>query len=373
MGNFLIVTCVHHFIENNKFHAYGPYVREMNLWIQNKDNVTVLAPLIKTQKPGKIDLAYDHPNLKFEDVPAYHIQDWEARFKALIQVPYILIRIFMEMRKSDHIHIRIPGNMGLLAMFVQVLFPRKFKTIKYAGNWDPNSSQPLTYKIQRSIANSTRLTRNSKVLVYGNWPDNSANVVPFFTASYKKEEQEPVSKIPLNQKLKLVYIGAIYDGKNPEIGIYLSKILLDSGINFDFTYCGDGVMRNELEILSKEMGLDQHVHFLGNITADEIKDILKKSHFLIFISRTEGWPKAVAEAMFWGCIPFTSAVSCVPEMVGKSGERGVLLPTDPEKIFQAMVPFLEDESKFKETSASAMTWARQYTLEKFQKEIEKFK
>lgn len=372
MGNFLIITCVHHFVENGKYYAYGPYVREMNLWIQNKENVTVLAPLNIFQTPGKIDLAYDHPNLKFESVPAYHIQSWRARFKALGQVPFILVRIFLEMWKSNHIHIRIPGNMGLLAMFVQIFFPRKFKTIKYAGNWDPKSIQPITYKIQRRIANSTLLTHNSKVLVYGNWPDNSSNVVPFFTASYRKDEIEPVSKTSLKEKLRLVYVGAIYDGKNPEIGIFLSKILLDKGIDFEFIYCGDGVMRNELEGLSKEMGLSNRVFFLGNITAAEIKEILKKSHFLIFISRTEGWPKAVAEAMYWGCVPFTSEVSCVPEMVGKNRERGVLMTKDPEEIYLAMLPFLEDEALFHRTSTAAMDWAREFTLEKFQSEIEKF-
>ncbi|HSF54569.1 MAG TPA: glycosyltransferase family 4 protein [Algoriphagus sp.] len=372
MGNFLIITCVHHFEENGNFYAYGPYVREMNLWTKNKKKVTVLAPLIPTKKPGKIDLAYDHPNLRFESVPAYHVQTWSARFNALVQVPYILFRIFIEMWKSNHIHIRIPGNMGLLAMFVQVLFPWKFKTIKYAGNWDPESVQPLTYKIQRRIANSTFLTRNSKVLVYGNWPDNSSNVVPFFTASYRKEEEETVIKTSLKRKLKLVYIGAIYDGKNPEIGIYLSKILLNHGIDFEFTYCGDGVMRKDLEKLSKEMGLSDHVFFLGNISAAEIKKTLKDSHFLIFISRTEGWPKAVAEAMFWGCVPFTSAVSCVPEMIGKNGERGVLLNKNPEEIYQALLPYLQDESLFQLTSQNAMEWARQFTLEKFQKEIEQF-
>lgn len=372
MGNFLIITCVHHFIQDGKYYAYGPYVREMNLWNQNKDKVTVLAPLITTHLPGKIDLAYDLPNLKFVSVPAYHIQSWPARFKALIQVPYILIKIFIEMWKSNHIHIRIPGNMGLLAMFVQVLFPWKFKSIKYAGNWDPESTQPLTYKIQRWIANSTSLTHHAKVLVYGNWPDSTSNVVPFFTASYKKEEIEPFTKPSLRDKLRLVFVGAIYEGKNPEIGIYLSKILLDKGFDFEFIYCGDGIMRQELEELSSGLGLSNHVLFLGNVTATEIKEILKKSHFLIFISRTEGWPKAVAEAMFWGCVPFTSAVSCVPQMVGKNGERGILLQKDPREIFRAMLPILEDETLFFQKSNAAMDWAREFTLEKFQSEIEKF-
>lgn len=370
MDNFLIITCVHHFEQNGKYFAYGPYVREMNLWIKNKKKVTVLAPLMRSAGPGKIDLNYKHSNLEFKSVPAYHIQSWPARIKAIVQVPYILLKIFQEITRANHIHIRTPGNMGLLAMFVQVFFPLKFKTIKYAGNWDPSSFQPITYKIQRKIANSPFFTRHAKVLVYGNWADNSSNVVPFFTASYSETELEPVRKNPLKEKLKLVFVGAIYAGKNPEIGIYLSKILKERGIDFEFTYCGDGVMRSEMEELSLQLGLYDHVKFLGNVTAEEIKTILKDSHFLIFISKTEGWPKAVAEAMFWGCIPFTSPVSCVPEMLGR-GERGVLLTTNPEEIYQALVQFIHDEQLFDRISQNAMDWSRKFTLEKFQYEIEK--
>lgn len=371
MDSLLIISCVHHFEKDGKYYAYGPFVREMNLWIEHKKKVTVLAPLIQSQSPGAIDIAYLHPNLKFSSVPAYHVQSWSARFRALWQIPLILIRMIFEMAKASQIHIRIPGNMGLLGMFVQVLFPRKPKVIKYAGNWDPASVQPLTFKIQRKIANSTFLTKNSKVLVYGNWDDSSSNVVPLFTASYRENEAEPVLKSSLKEKVKLVFVGAIYDGKNPETGIFLSKLLKDKGVEFEFTYCGDGVMREEMQKLAHDLGVSDEVVFLGNVPAEEIKRILKEAHFLIFISRTEGWPKAVAEAMFWGCVPFTSAVSCVPEMVGRNRERGVLLENDPAKILDELLPFIENEGLFLETSQRAMDWSRKFTLEKFQKEIEK--
>ncbi|GAB3218775.1 glycosyltransferase family 4 protein [Algoriphagus aestuariicola] len=371
MDSLLIITCVQHIEKDGIYYAYGPYVREMNLWIQSKEVVTVLAPVVHTKSPGKIDIAYSHPNLRFRAVPAYHVQSWPARFCAIWQVPLILFKMALEMSKASQIHIRIPGNMGLLGMFVQVLFPNKPKVIKYAGNWDSESSQPLTFKIQRNIANSTFLTKNSKVLVYGNWPDSSSNVVPLFTASYRAIEAKPVAKSPLGEKVKLAFVGAIYSGKNPETGIHLSRLLKDRGIDFEFTYCGDGVMREEMEKLSQELGVSEQVVFLGNVTADDIKRILGESHFLIFISRTEGWPKAVAEAMFWGCVPFTSAVSCVPEMVGRNQERGVLLENDPAKILSAMLPFLEDEELYLKTSRQAMEWSREFTLEKFQEEIAK--
>jgi glycosyltransferase involved in cell wall biosynthesis len=373
MDDFLIITCVQHSRKDGQYYSYGPYVREMNLWIEAEGSVSVVAPLIVEALPGKIDLAYQHDHLRYINVPAYHVQSFGAIIKTIVDLPGILYQITKAMHNAKHIHIRIPGNMGLLAMFVQIFFPSKPKTIKYAGNWDVKSKQPKTYKIQRYIANSTFLTKNAKVLVYGNWPDSSANVLSFFTASYLDSEKDPVVKSPISQIIKLVFVGALYDGKNPEIGIKLAKLMSDVGLDFEFVYCGDGVMRKELEQETITNGLEGKVIFLGNVDAEKVKETLKVSHFLIFVSETEGWPKAVAEAMFWGCVPFTSRVSCVPQMVGENNERGVLVSKEPQEIFHKIKTLIAEEAEFNRMSQDAMNWARTYTLEKFQTEINKLK
>jgi len=373
MDDFLIITCVHHSYDAGQYFAYGPYVREINLWIEKENSVAVVAPLIDQVTPGEIDLPYRHDHFRFVNVPAYHIQSFGAILKSIKDLPVIIFQIAKAMKRAKHIHIRIPGNMGLLAMFIQIFYPSKPKTIKYAGNWDLQSKQPKTYKIQRYIANNTFLTRNSKVLVYGDWPDSSENIIPFFTASYLESEKLPVVKSSIKDKIKFVFVGALYDGKNPEIGIKLSHLLDEAGFNFEFIYCGDGVMRGELEDETRKLNLENRIHFLGNVDSQKVKETLQESHFLIFVSKTEGWPKAVAESMFWGCVPFTSRVSCVPQMIGENGERGILVSKNPEEIFSNIKKLLDDEPEYHRMSQEAMNWARNFTLETFQNEIEKLK
>ena len=77
----------------------------------------------------------------------------------------------------------------MLGCFIQILFPNKPKTAKYAGNWDPKSSQPTSYRIQKWILNNTILTKNMQALVYGEWEGNSKNIKPFFTATYQEKEK----------------------------------------------------------------------------------------------------------------------------------------------------------------------------------------
>ena len=45
---------------------------------------------------------------------------------------------------------------------------------------------------------------------------------------------------------------------------------------------------------------------------------------MILPSKSEGWPKAIAEGMFFGCIPIATPVSCVPWMLA-DGSRGILV------------------------------------------------
>ena len=113
----------------------------------------------------------------------------------------------------------------------------------------------------------------------------------------------------------------------------------------------------------------QNFAFLhGNVEADKVKKALQDSHFLLFISKSEGWPKVVAESMFWGCLPLTSPVSCVPEMIGY-GTRGELIEPKVELIVEKIMYLKDHPMIYKEKCQLAMDWSRNFTLEKFEKEI----
>ena len=63
---------------------------------------------------------------------------------------------------------------------------------------------------------------------------------------------------------------------------------------------------------------------------------------MILPSQSEGWPKAIAEGMFWGCVPIATPVSCVPFMLDY-GERGVLLQMNLEQDVQQLKRLLNNE------------------------------
>ena len=57
---------------------------------------------------------------------------------------------------------------------------------------------------------------------------------------------------------------------------------------------------------------------MGIRVKENIKKAYKRAHFLVFISKSEGWPKVVAEAMFWKCLPISTAMYLVCQTMLRS-------------------------------------------------------
>lgn len=366
---FLVVSHAPHFELGGRWYSYGPLVKEMILWERSVDHMKVFAPVIPANLDA-INLSYEKENTQVIASPSLNFTSSGDAIRSLFILPLIIAKLWIAMRNADHIHLRCPGNLALIGCFLQLFFPRKKKTVKYAGNWDPKSNQPTTYKLQRWIINQPWLSRNITVLVYGDWPHSSPHIRPFFTASYFEGDFVPVKKKLFSEGIKLVYVGGLVAGKNPIISLQVLKALRDSGEKASLVFCGEGTERKSLEAFAQKHGLNEDIVIRGNVSAEEVKKELIQAHFLVFLSDSEGWPKVVAEAMCWSCIPITTAVSCVQEMLGVD-RRGVLVDKDPNQIVKAIQELKNDPERILRMQEEAKSWARQFTLERFELEIQK--
>jgi glycosyltransferase involved in cell wall biosynthesis len=366
---FAIITQVSHIKEQNSFYAYGPYVKEMNVWLKYVDEVTIVAPLVHEART-EIDTAYNHNNIDFKTVPQFNLLSGKAVLKTLVALPKIIRVIYKAMQSADHIHLRCPGNMGLLGCLVQMLFPSKPKTAKYAGNWDPNTKQPWSYTVQKWILSNTLLTKNMKVLVYGEWERSSPNIKPFFTASYYRNQITDDKPRPLKGKLSFLFVGTLSNGKQPQYAIKVIERLYRKGHDVQLTLYGEGSERTSLEAYVKDHKLEALVFFQGNQNQQVIKEAYLANHFVILPSLSEGWPKVIAEGMFWGCLPLASKVSCVPNMIDH-GNRGILLEMQLDKDVNQIIALVNDEKQYHDKVVKAMSWSRKYTLDEFDAEIKK--
>ncbi|MGL2966828.1 glycosyltransferase [Flavobacterium sp. XGLA_31] len=364
---FTIITHVSHCQEQNRFFAYAPYVREMNIWAKYVDEVIIVAPL-EDKKKTAIELEYQHGRIDFRPVPEFNLLGISSKIKAIFALPGISWKIYKAMKDADHIHLRCPGNMGLLGSLIQILFPKKKKTAKYAGNWDYKSSQPLSYKLQQWILSNTLLTKNMQVLVYGEWENSTKNIKPFFTASYSEKDKVPVIPKTLGETQSFVFVGTLSNGKQPLYAIQLMEQLLAKGRKVQLTLFGEGSERTILENYIADKNLGSFIHLKGNQDQGTITKAYLENHFVVLPSLSEGWPKVVAEGMFWGCLPIATKVSCVPTMLD-NGERGLLLALDIAQDVEQIEKLLEDGALYQRKVVNGVDWSRKYTLDLFESEI----
>lgn len=361
---FLVVSFAPLLNIKDRLHSYAPYVKEMNIWFRHCDEVGFCSPTFFAGK-NLLLAPFDTSDFTVFEVPTF-------TQRSILIKPWLLVTLFISlfkaMRWADHIHLRCPGNLGVLGVLVQVLFPQKQKTAKYAGNWDWASRQPWSYRLQQLILRNTFLTKNMQALVYGDWSDRTANIKPFFTASYSENDKLEVSKFDISDRINLVFVGALSENKRPLIALEVLNALIKDGYTARLVYCGDGPELVKLFAYANRHGLGEYVDFFGNVPSNIVMEEFIKAHFLVFASKSEGWPKAVAEAMWWGCIPITTTVSCVPQMVGH-GSRGVLVEPDVRQITNVVIQLFEDDQKRIDMMDRAMVWSRQYTLERFEREI----
>jgi glycosyltransferase involved in cell wall biosynthesis len=354
---------------NEKSFLYSPYEKEMEIWAKYSDEIQFCCPVWLEDRKLLVS------EITFSTLPVISLLEFNGITikQAFFSITKILkngIIIFQAMRQADHIHLRCPGNIGLLGCFIQVLFPHKNKTAKYAGNWDPKSKQPWSYRLQQWILSNTFLTRNMQVLVYGEWENQSKNIKPFFTATYLESDKNVFQKKALTQTIRFIFVGILVKGKNPLYAIQIIEELLKKGYSVHLDLYGEGLERESLESYILASNLEKVVELKGNQAKDFIKEAYQNSHFVILPSKSEGWPKAIAEGMFWGCVPIATPVSCVPFMLD-FGNRGLLLQMDLAADVQQLEILLKNELDFVSKSEKAYDWSIKYTLDHFEAEIKK--
>jgi glycosyltransferase involved in cell wall biosynthesis len=127
------------------------------------------------------------------------------------------------------------------------------------------------------------------------------------------------------------------------------------------TIAGEGPERANLEARSAELGLTGHVRFTGGLSFDQILEQLERADILALVSETEGWPKAIVEAMAFGLVCIGSDRGQIPRLLG--GGRGIVVaPGDEKALADSLIRIVSDPESFRPMIHAASAWAQQFSL-----------
>lgn len=127
-----------------------------------------------------------------------------------------------------------------------------------------------------------------------------------------------------------------------------------------FVFLGDGAWRGRLEARVHALGLTDHVRFVGLVPPAEIPAWMGILDVVVHLSRREGLPRALPQALAAGKPIVAYACDGAPE-VCRPGETGFLVsPGDRAGLEQAILQLLQDPELRHRLGQQGRTWVRQH-------------
>jgi len=150
----------------------------------------------------------------------------------------------------------------------------------------------------------------------------------------------------------VIYVGRLAKVKHVEILIKAVDIVRRSLPDIRVAIVGDGPEMGDLQLLSKEVGLNKNICFIGY--KSNVWDWYNYAKISVVCSEREGFPYSVVEALSCGVPVITTNCGDVTDIV-RNGLNGIIVTdyTNYEILANEIINLLNDEEKLKNYSNNA--------------------
>lgn len=193
-------------------------------------------------------------------------------------------------------------------------------------------------------------------------------------ASPKKFSKEDIRdfqmKYNIDPNLKTIaYVGRLAPEKRIDGYLTCCKELIDKGNNLNYLVVGSGDEEDSLKELSKKLGIENKINFVGFINPVDI--VYSVIDLLLLTSDTEGTPRSVLEAMAAGVPVVATNVGGLHEII--DGNNGYLVEKGGyNTMAQKVDRLIKDENKMNELSKNAKeTIKKFFNIKDMQEKIDK--
>ena len=358
----LIISHTEHYLDaQGNPYGWTSTVKEIDYLASRFKKIIHLAVLHKNEVPPKSTAQYSSENVQFISIPAYGGPGIWNKLKILVVIPLLFTKVAVHLRKADLFQFRAPTSIGIFLIPFLSLFFWKKGWYKYAGNWmQPN--MPRSYKIQKWLLEKIQ---NRPVTINGQWPNQNSHCFTFenpclFEADLDKFKEETILK-PFNLPLQICFVGRLEPAKGVD---RIVELLLSSGIEEKIAtmhFIGDGDRKQQYETILLKSNVT--VVFHGFLERDAVFNIYKQCDGFFLPSDSEGFPKVIAEAAAFGCIPFVSDVSSIGQYV--NGINGFLWQVDKDNFTGFFQSLFLGKSALKNKQLKLYQLAEKFTFERY--------
>lgn len=371
----LVISHTRHYQHREQRVGWGPTVRELDFLAKRFDELVHLAVLHPGAAPGG-SLAYTAENIRLVLLPPAGGPSLLDKVGIIRKAPLYLGEIRRQLRSADAVQVRCPASISLLALLALIASPKPpYRWFKYAGNWQPGAGgqsgaggEALSYRLQRWL-----LAQNwarGPVTVNGRWPDQPGHIYsldnPCLAQAEIETARNAIIEKRLDRPLVFLFVGRTEGAKGLGEALQIVAGLKARGLAVHFDVIGGGAEQAHFQSQAAGLGIAGQTRFHGFLPRHALPPYYMRAHYLLLPSHSsEGWPKAIGEAMAYGVVPLASAVSSIPQILSEIG-CGVAVPEpNAGRYIAEILAYQAHPTRWLEESQRGRQAAHRFTYEAY--------
>jgi len=361
MKKLTIISHTEHYKnDDGSIVGLGSTVTEINNLLTIFDEVIHVAMLHNSPAPASA-LPYTSNRITFIPIPAVGGPKVLDKLAIIWKAPIIINTIRKAINQTDYFQFRAPTGIGVFVIPYLVLLSSKKGWFKYAGNWK-QKNPPLAYSFQRWLLTK----QNRYVTINGKWENQPKSCLTFENPCLTNEEIQEGLKLTAvksfnNKEINFCFVGRLEEEKG--IGLLIkafNNLTKDEKLKIkNIHIVGQGLAIQEYKREASKLELNFNFH--GFLSRTNVHEIYKTSHAIILPSASEGFPKVIAEAMNYGCLPIVSDISSISHYIKNDHNGFLFYPITEDEIVKSIRKILS----LTPLEYSNMMQAQQEELSKF--------
>jgi glycosyltransferase involved in cell wall biosynthesis len=359
------------------WHKGGPEVVafELHRALRKKGlNVLLLAEAPKEGRLEDVVLTKHHNNIVMNAITNFIVR--HTKFRSLIK-DYDVIH-FQELPGLKNLffpEIALRSNKKLVVTLHGS--PRRELKLKKRGVGRVFSSLNCSVAIQ-NISKIDNIIVNSYYMkeIIKKDLGRMSSVIPNGVNLEKFRTQSHQDMVPLDGDFRVLFWGRISDEKGIDLLIKSARYTIENYPSCHYYIIGDGPNFEEMLLLTRQLGLEKNIHFLGFRTQEEISMLAKSADVTIFPFRpvsnvSDNAPLSVLEAMATGKAIISTKVGGLSELI-EDGRNGLLAEPDPLDISKKTILLIEDMEMRTKLGNNAFATAESYSWDRISEQYIKY-
>lgn len=252
--------------------------------------------------------SFHHPNVKVVRISGRLFGISGFGCGQILLCVHFLLRLLFSNEKYDLVHLPFTSNAkywGLFFPLLPKLFHIPYAVVIHGGGlreWKPKFSYAWLFRYASEIAGVSEVIQDEYQKRTGRHIGLILPLIPFAQSGFERQILRGKYSVG-EQDIVLLYLGSLKELKRPEdilsaLNILGSDFLQSNHVRMFFV--GDGVQREELQVLTKEMNLADFVSFVGQVPYEETAKYYEIADVYIISSRFEGTSKSMVGALRFG-------------------------------------------------------------------------